>query len=164
MTRIGFGWDLHTLAEGRKLLLGGVQVDAPFGETGHSDGDVLIHAIIDALFGAAHLGDIGSHFPPSDPAWKDIDSSILLEKAVKMVRELDLHLMNLDATVVLQQPRLSAYIPRIEKRLSELMLTTPDNISVKAKTKEHVDATGEGRAIEAYAVVLLENPDPALWV
>jgi len=164
MMRIGFGWDLHTLVEGRKLVLGGVQIDAPFGESGHSDGDVLIHAIIDALFGAAHMGDIGTHFPPSDSVWKDIDSCILLEKAVEMIHDKQLQLINIDSTVVLQRPKLSAYIPRITDRLSELLMTDPENISVKAKTKEHVDATGEGRAIEAYAVVLLDNPDPALWV
>lgn len=164
MMRIGFGWDLHTLVEGRKLMLGNIHVEAPFGESGHSDGDVLIHAVIDALFGAAHLGDIGTHFPPSDSRWKNADSGVLLQKAISLVHEEDLHLVNLDSTIVLQQPKLAPYIPRIVTRLAELLLTSPDNVSVKAKTKEHVDATGEGRAIEAYAVVLLETPDPALWV
>jgi len=162
--RIGFGWDLHTLVEGRKLMLGGVHIESPFGESGHSDGDVLIHAVIDALFGAAKLGDIGTHFPPTDQKWKDISSCILLEKAVQLIHEAQLQLVNMDCTVVLQKPKLSAWIPMIEASLSELLMTSTDNISVKAKTKEHVDATGEGRAIEAYAAVLLDSPDPALWV
>lgn len=162
--RIGFGWDLHTLVEGRPLLLGGIRIDAPFGESGHSDGDVLIHAIIDALFGAAGLGDIGTHFPPSDPQWKDIDSTLLLEQTVAIVHDAGFELVNLDSTVVLQRPKLAPYIPDITTRLAGLLLTSPDNISVKAKTKEHVDAVGEGRAIEAFATVLLEEPEPDIWV
>ncbi len=162
--RTGFGWDLPTLVEGRPLLLGGIKIDAPFGESGHSDGDVLIHAIIDALLGAAHLGDIGTHFPPTDPHWKDADSSLLLEKTIGIVHEAGYQLHNLDTTIVLQRPKLSGYIDAISRRLAEVLLTSPDNISVKAKTKEHVDATGEGRAIEAYAAVLIEEPDPSLWV
>lgn len=161
--RIGFGWDLHTLVKGRPLLLGGIKIDAPFGESGHSDGDVLIHAVIDALFGAAGLGDIGTHFPPSDPQWKNADSTRLLDQAVSLVHEKSYHLVNLDSTVVLQQPKLAPYIPDIAARLAELLLTSPDNISVKAKTKEHVDAVGEGRAIEAFATVLLEEPEPDIW-
>jgi 2-C-methyl-D-erythritol 2,4-cyclodiphosphate synthase/2-C-methyl-D-erythritol 4-phosphate cytidylyltransferase len=161
--RIGFGWDLHTLVEGRPLLLGGVRIDAPFGESGHSDGDVLIHAVIDALFGAAKLGDIGTHFPPTDPRWKDSDSTRLLEQAVALVHEAGYQLINLDTTVVLQDPKLAPYITDITARLAEVLLTSPDNVSVKAKTKEHVDAVGEGRAIEAYATVLIGEPYPDIW-
>ncbi|MFW5711555.1 MAG: 2-C-methyl-D-erythritol 2,4-cyclodiphosphate synthase [Spirochaetota bacterium] len=162
--RIGFGWDLHQLVEGRNLILGGIHIEAPFGESGHSDGDVLLHAVIDALLGAAALGDIGSHFPPSDPRWKDIASSTLLTQALELVHDAGFNLVNLDSTIVLQRPKLAEYIPAIQTSLAELLMTSRENISVKAKTKEHVDATGEGRAIEAYAAVLLENPDPSVWV
>ena len=162
--RIGFGWDLHQLVEDRTLILGGVEIDAPFGESGHSDGDVLLHAIIDALLGAACLGDIGTHFPPSDPQWKDSASSTLLSQSLEMVQAAGYHLVNLDTTIVLQRPKLAEYIPSIRSHLADLLMTSLDNVSVKAKTKEQVDATGEGRAIEAYAAVLLENPDPSLWV
>ncbi len=162
--RIGFGWDLHQLVEGRNLMLGGIHIEAPFGESGHSDGDVLLHAVIDAVLGAAALGDIGSHFPPSAPQWKDIASSTLLTQALELVHEAGFNLVNLDTTIVLQRPKLAKYIPAIQTNLAELLMTSRSNISVKAKTKEHVDATGEGRAIEAYAAVLLENPDPSVWV
>ncbi|HDQ13343.1 MAG TPA: 2-C-methyl-D-erythritol 2,4-cyclodiphosphate synthase [Sediminispirochaeta sp.] len=154
--RIGFGWDLHTLMAGRRLLFGGVEVDAPFGESGHSDGDVLVHALIDALLGALALGDIGSHFPPSDPRWKDVNSMQLLEKTMAMVRERSYRILNLDSTIVLQRPKLSQYIPEIQKNLAAAVGCAESQVSVKAKTKEKVDATGEGRAVEAYAVVLLE--------
>ena len=162
--KIGFGYDLHQLVTERALVLGGIKIEAPFGESGHSDGDVLIHAIIDALFGAAGLGDIGTHFPPSEPKWKDIASTTLLSEALEMVHTAGYQLVNLDTTIVLQQPKLSSYIPAIQANLAELLITSPDTISVKAKTKEQVDATGEGRAIEAYAAVLLDTPDPSLWV
>ena len=162
--KIGFGWDLHQLVTERALVLGGIKIEAPFGESGHSDGDVLIHAIIDALFGAAGLGDIGTHFPPSEPKWKDIASTTLLSEALEMVHTAGYQLVNLDTTIVLQQPKLSPYIAAIRANLAELLITSPDTISVKAKTKEQVDATGEGRAIEAYAAVLLDTPDPSLWV
>ena len=162
--KIGFGYDLHQLVTERALILGGIKIEAPFGESGHSDGDVLIHAIIDALFGAAGLGDIGTHFPPSDPKWKDIASTTLLSEALEMVHTAGYQLVNLDTTIVLQQPKLSPYIAAIRANLAELLITSPDTISVKAKTKEQVDATGEGRAIESYAAVLLDTPDPSLWV
>ncbi len=162
--KIGFGYDLHQLVTERALVLGGIKIEAPFGESGHSDGDVLIHAIIDALFGAAGLGDIGTHFPPSEPKWKDIASTTLLSEALEMVHTAGYQLVNLDTTIVLQQPKLSPYIAAIRANLAELLITSPDTISVKAKTKEQVDATGEGRAIEAYAAVLLDTPDPSLWV
>ena len=162
--RIGFGWDLHQLVGGRPLMIGGIEIDAPFGESGHSDGDVLIHAVIDALFGASGLGDIGTHFPPSEPRWKDIASSTMLNQAVEMVHAAGYQLVNIDTTIVLQSPKLAGYITTIQNALAELLFTSPDNVSVKAKTKEHVDATGEGKAIEAYAAVLLETPDPSLWV
>lgn len=162
--RIGFGWDLHTLVKERPLILGGVRVESDFGESGHSDGDVLIHAVIDALLGALNLGDIGTHFPPSDPQWKDIRSTVLLERSLAMVHEAGYQLVNLDTTIVLQRPKLSGYIQSIRKNLADILHTSADNVSVKAKTKEHVDATGEGRAVESYAIALLEEPDPSVWV
>ncbi len=155
--RIGLGYDLHRLTEGRPLVLGGVTVPAPFGEDGHSDGDVLIHAVIDALLGAAALGDIGMHFPPSDASFKDIDSRILLSRTVKLLRSEGYHLINLDATVILQKPKLIEYIPAIRRQLAADLETGIENVSVKAKTNEKVDALGESRAIAVHAAVLISR-------
>jgi 2-C-methyl-D-erythritol 4-phosphate cytidylyltransferase/2-C-methyl-D-erythritol 2,4-cyclodiphosphate synthase len=153
--RTGFGYDLHRLAEGRRLLLGGVELPSPKGEEGHSDGDVLIHALIDALLGAAGLGDIGEHFPPSEAAYKDISSRILLRRAARLVYQKNLRVVNLDCTVILESPRILPYRQAILANLAEDLNIPPEVISVKGKTKERVDAAGEGRAIEAYAAVLL---------
>jgi 2-C-methyl-D-erythritol 4-phosphate cytidylyltransferase/2-C-methyl-D-erythritol 2,4-cyclodiphosphate synthase len=153
--RVGFGYDLHRLTEGRRLLLGGVDIPFSKGEDGHSDGDVLIHAVIDALFGAAGLGDIGSRFPPSDPAYKDISSRILLRRAAELVRGENLRIGNLDCTVVLEMPKILPYRQAITSRLAEDLGIPPAVVSVKGKTKEKADATGEGRAVEAFATVLL---------
>jgi 2-C-methyl-D-erythritol 4-phosphate cytidylyltransferase/2-C-methyl-D-erythritol 2,4-cyclodiphosphate synthase len=153
--RIGFGWDLHRLVPERKLLLGGVELPSPRGEEGHSDGDVLIHAIIDALFGAAGLGDIGSHFPPSDQAYKDISSRILLRRAADLIRAENLRIINLDCTIVLESPRILPYRNAIAACLAEDLGIPAASVSVKGKTKEKVDATGEGRAVEAFAAALL---------
>lgn len=153
--RIGFGWDLHRLVPGRKLLLGGVEIPSPKGGEGHSDADVLIHALIDALFGAAGLGDIGSHFPPSDPAYKNISSRVLLRRAATLLRAENLRIVNLDCTVVLESPKILPYRQAIAACLAEDLGVSPGLISVKGKTKEQVDAAGEGRAVEAFAVVLL---------
>jgi 2-C-methyl-D-erythritol 4-phosphate cytidylyltransferase/2-C-methyl-D-erythritol 2,4-cyclodiphosphate synthase len=155
LPRVGFGYDLHRLKEGRRLLLGGVELPSPKGEEGHSDGDVLIHAIIDALLGAAGLGDIGEHFPPGEAAYKDISSGILLRRAAQLVREKNLRVVNLDCTVILETPKILPYRRAIAAKLAEDLNIVPAAISVKGKTKEKVDATGEGRAIEAFAVVLL---------
>jgi len=153
--RIGFGYDLHRLVEGRKLLIGGVHIPAPFGEEGHSDGDVLIHAVIDALLGAARLGDIGSHFPPSDAGYRDISSRVLLRRTAELLRKTGLRLGNLDCTVVLEKPRLLPHREEIVAALAEDLGADPALISVKGKTKEKVDAVGEGRAVEAFAAALL---------
>lgn len=155
--RIGFGWDLHRLVPGRPLLLGGIEVPFEKGESGHSDGDVLIHAVIDALLGAANLGDIGTHFPPSDPAYKNISSRTLLEKVMLLVREKGYSIGNMDCTIILERPKLKDYKPRIARQLAEDLGISTDDISVKAKTKEGVDAVGTGEAIEAHACVLLFN-------
>ncbi len=153
--RIGLGYDLHRLVEGRPLILGGVTVPAPFGEDGHSDGDVLIHAVIDALLGAAALGDIGTHFPPSDDAYKNIDSRILLSRTVELLNRHEFRLINLDATVILQTPKLMEYIPAIRALLAEDLGTGIENVSIKAKTNEKVDALGESRAVAVHAAVLI---------
>lgn len=162
--RIGTGWDLHRLKEGRRLMLGGEHIPFHSGEEAHSDGDVLIHAIIDAIFGAAALGDIGTHFPPSDPQYKDISSLILLEKSVDLLTESGYRIINLDTTIILQEPKLKPYITNIREKLANALALDMDKISVKAKTKENVDATGEGKAIESMASVLIEEIDTSIWV
>ncbi len=162
--RIGTGWDIHPLVEGRKLVIGGVTVPHTKGEAGHSDGDVLIHAIIDALFGAAALGDIGTHFPPADPLYKDIDSTVLLEKSAAILNERGFGIVNLDTTVILQEPKLQAFIPAIVKKLARYLKVDETCISVKAKTRENLDSTGKGLAIEAQASVLLNEADNSIWV
>jgi 2-C-methyl-D-erythritol 2,4-cyclodiphosphate synthase len=162
--RIGQGWDIHRLVRDRDLIIGGVKIPSESGEDGHSDGDVLLHAVIDALLGALALGDIGTHFPPSDQRWKDADSAQLLERVMELVGEAGYRIVNLDCTVILQRVRLAPYREAIRKRMAELLGLSPDCVSLKAKTKEGVDAVGQGEAIEAQAVVLLEEADPGLWV
>jgi 2-C-methyl-D-erythritol 4-phosphate cytidylyltransferase / 2-C-methyl-D-erythritol 2,4-cyclodiphosphate synthase len=153
--RVGQGWDLHRLVPGRKLLLGGVEVPSPVGEEAHSDGDVLLHAIIDALLGAAALGDIGSHFPSSEERWRDADSRDLARRAAALVREAGWVPGNLDCTIVLEKPRLGPFKDAMRESIAACLGMSPNAVSVKAKTKEGVDAVGEGRAIEAYALVAL---------
>lgn len=153
--RVGEGWDLHRLSPDRLLWLGGIRIEAPAGEVAHSDGDVLLHAVIDALLGGAALGDIGLYFPPSDPKWKDADSKDLTRKAIALVREAGYSPVNLDCTVITEKPRLGPHREAIRASLAALLGMEPEAVSVKAKTKEGVDAVGEGRAIEARAVVLL---------
>jgi len=162
--RIGTGWDFHPLTEGRELVIGGITIPFPKGEAGHSDGDVLIHAVIDSLLGALALGDIGTHFPPSDPAFKNIASTLLLEKVIGLIHTNGFFVGNLDTTVILQKPKLKEYIPRIQENLSLLLNVSPGRISVKAKTNEKMDAVGRGEAVEAQAVVLLEEKDESVWV
>jgi 2-C-methyl-D-erythritol 4-phosphate cytidylyltransferase/2-C-methyl-D-erythritol 2,4-cyclodiphosphate synthase len=155
LPRIGFGYDLHRLVEGRPLLLGGVRLDFPLGEAGHSDGDVLIHAVIDALFGAAGLEDIGSHFPPSDIAYKDISSRLILRRTAELLASEGWHLGNIDCTVVLEKPKILPYRGRIIANLAEDLVADMRLITVKGKTKETVDAVGKGLAVEAFASALL---------
>ncbi len=156
--RIGQGWDLHRLVPGRPLLVAGVVLPSQLGEDGHSDGDVLFHAAIDALLGAAALGDIGSHFPPSDEAWRGADSGALARHAVALVRAAGWEPGNLDCTVVLERPRLGPQRDEIRASLAAALGMEIGLVSVKAKTKEGLDAVGEGRAIEAYATVTLFRP------
>jgi len=153
--RVGSGWDLHRLVPGRRLVVGGVVVPFELGEDGHSDGDVLLHAAIDALLGAAALGDIGAHFPPSDERWRDADSRVLARAVAALVREAGWEPGNLDCTVVLERPRLGPYRDAIRASVAECLGMPVGAVSVKAKTKEGVDAAGEGRAVEAQAIVAL---------
>ena len=152
--RIGFGYDNHRLIEGRSLMIGGINIPSQFGEDAHSDGDVLIHAIIDALLGATAKGDIGMHFPPSDERYRNADSKELLKETLKITNA---NIVNIDSTVVLEKVKLKPYIEEIRKTLALILNTHIDMISVKAKTHEGVDSTGKGKAIEAYAVVLINN-------
>lgn len=153
--RIGLGYDLHKLIPNRELIIGGVVIPYHLGEEAHSDGDVLIHAIIDSLFGALALGDIGTHFPPSDNRWKDISSTILLEKCYKTIRDKGYVIGNMDCTLILENPKIKPHSLKIREKLCDLLEISLDQLSIKGKTKEGVDATGENRAIEAHAITLL---------
>lgn len=153
--RIGFGVDVHRLEEGREFVLGGVKLPASFGAVGHSDADVLIHAICDALLGALNLRDIGFHFADTDPQYKGIDSTILLKNVMKLITEKGFHVVNIDATVILEQPKVNPHIPKMQAILAELLLVTSDRVSIKATTHEKVDSFGAGEAVKAYAVCLL---------
>jgi 2-C-methyl-D-erythritol 2,4-cyclodiphosphate synthase len=153
--RIGEGWDVHALVPGRRLILGGVEIAHTHGLLGHSDADVLLHAITDALLGAAGLGDIGRHFPDDDPTFRGADSAVLLLEALRRVREQGWQVVNLDCTVVAQAPRLSGYMPSIVQRVSQCLELTLEQVNVKAKTAERLGPVGQGHSIEARAVVLL---------
>lgn len=150
--RVGYGNDFHRLREGRKLVIGGVTIPFHKGEEGHSDGDVLLHACIDALLGAAALGDIGAHFPPDDPEWKGISSRILLNKTVEKVCSLGYSIGNIDSTVVLEVPKLRPYIDEIRSLLASDLGLDISKVSVKAKTAEGFGPVGEGKGIEAHAI------------
>ena len=153
--RIGEGWDIHALVAGRPLILGGVNVPHTMGLDGHSDADALAHAITDALLGAAALGDIGSHFPDTDPAFEGADSMRLLAEAARRVRAAGFGIGNIDSTVIAQTPRLAPHIPAMRQRLAGVLGLALDKVNVKAKTAERMGPVGEGRAIEARAVCLL---------
>ena len=153
--RIGFGDDSHRFEEGRRLVLGGVEFPGETGLKGHSDADVLVHAVIDALLGAAALGDIGSHFPDSDPKWKDADSAQLLADVVREVRGAGWSIGNVDATVICERPRLGPCVELIRERLASVMGVGKGRISVKGKTNEKMDDVGAGVGIEVHAVALL---------
>ena len=154
--RIGEGWDVHALVPGRRLVIGGVEVPHHMGLLGHSDADVLLHAITDALLGAAALGDIGSHFPDSDARFKGADSVVLLTEAARRVRAAGYEIGNVDSTVVAQAPRLAAHIPAMRERIAGALGLQGDQVNVKAKTAERLGPVGQGLAMEARAVVLLE--------
>ncbi|MFZ2737953.1 MAG: 2-C-methyl-D-erythritol 2,4-cyclodiphosphate synthase [Burkholderiaceae bacterium] len=153
--RIGEGWDVHALVLGRKLIIGGVEIPHNMGLLGHSDADVLLHAITDALFGAAALGDIGTHFPDTDARFKGADSSELLSEAAKRVREQGFEINNVDSTVVAQSPRLAPYITAMRQCIAKALDLDIEQVNVKAKTAEKLGPVGQGQSIEARAVVLL---------
>lgn len=155
--RIGHGYDLHRLEKGRRLILGGVNVPYELGLLGHSDADVLYHAVMDAVLGALALGDIGRHFPDSDSAYKNIDSGELCKKVCKLMRDAEMKVGNIDVTVIAQRPRLAPYIEEIRENLARLFECSIDCVNVKATTEEHLGPTGEGLAISAHAVVLLQG-------
>ncbi|MBE0637491.1 MAG: 2-C-methyl-D-erythritol 2,4-cyclodiphosphate synthase [Bacteroidales bacterium] len=153
--RVGFGYDVHRLEAGKRFVLGGVEIPSDKGATGHSDADVLVHAICDALLGAANLNDIGFHFPDSDPNFKGIDSTMLLKEVIKLVRTKGYSIGNVDSTVALQQPKIAGFIPQMKKRLAAVMSINEDDISIKATTTERLGFEGRGEGVSAYAVALL---------
>jgi len=157
--RIGQGYDLHRLEEGRPLILGGVTIPHGTGLAGHSDADALAHAITDALLGAAALGDIGTHFPDTDPSHEGADSLVLLRAALQLVQRAGYRVINIDSTIVAQSPKLGPHIPAIRARLAETLEMPLDDISVKAKTNERVGPEGREEAISTQAVVLLQAMD-----
>ena len=153
--RIGEGWDVHALVPGRPLIIGGVTVPHSMGLLGHSDADVLLHAITDALFGAAGLGDIGRHFPDTDAQFKGADSSVLLAEAARRVRAAGYEIGNVDSTVIAQAPKLAPYIPGMVTSIARSLGLVPEQVNVKAKTAEKLGPVGQGLSIEARAAVLL---------
>lgn len=153
--RVGFGFDVHALVPDRDLWLGGVKIDHAFGLDGHSDADVLIHAICDALLGAANLGDIGYHFPDTAPEYKDMDSKILLFDTMELLRDEGYTLSNIDATVAAEQPKLSPHIPEMKRVLANVLQVDAEDISIKATTTEKLGFTGRQEGIAAYATVLI---------
>ncbi len=155
--RSGIGYDLHRLAEGRKLILGGVEVPFEKGPVGHSDGDVLAHAICDALLGAAGLGDIGAHFPDTDPKWKGASSLVFLEAVRPMLSERSLRIAHIDAVIIAEKPQLGPHFPAMRATLAKALGVRAEQINLKAKTNEGVDAVGRGEAIAAQAVATLEG-------
>jgi 2-C-methyl-D-erythritol 2,4-cyclodiphosphate synthase len=155
LIRTGLGWDVHRIAAGRPLILGGVTVPADFGLEGHSDADVLAHAITDAILGAAALGDIGMHFPDTDPQWKGCDSMVFLRHAQKLAEARGYRIVNVDSTVILERPKLKDYRQAIRERLAGALSLDLDAVSVKFKTAEKVGPVGEGRSAEAQAIVTL---------
>lgn len=155
MIRIGQGYDIHALVAGRKLIIGGVEIPHSHGLDGHSDADVLLHAIIDALFGGAALRDIGVHFPDTDPEFAGADSRALLREAMKRVAAAGYGVLNIDATVIAQSPKLSSYVPSMIANIATDLGLPEQDVNVKAKTNEHLDAVGRKEAIIAQAVVLL---------
>ena len=156
MYRIGNGYDVHRLVEGRKLILGGVEIPHSLGLDGHSDADVLCHALSDALLGACGAGDIGKYFPDTDNKWKGISSLVLLEKSVSVVTERNYRVVNMDATIVAQQPKLSPYIETMITNIAKALTIDSHQVSVKATTTEHLGFTGREEGIATYAVILLQ--------
>jgi len=158
MFKIGFGSDIHRLIPGRPLILGGVRIESDLGAEGHSDADALTHAITDAILGALALGDIGTHFPPSDERWRNAESFVFLRFAVGEMKQHGYEIANVDSTVHLEKPKLRPHIDEIRQGLADALEVETNRVSVKAKTGEGVDAVGERRAVKAEAIVLLQKP------
>jgi 2-C-methyl-D-erythritol 2,4-cyclodiphosphate synthase len=157
MFRIGIGHDTHRLVDGRPLVLGGVRITADHGAEGHSDGDVLAHALADAILGALCEGDLGIHFPDSDPQWKDADSLHLLARVIWLARERGFQVVNADATIMLERPKLREHVPAMRDNLAKTLSVEAGCVSVKAKTGEGLDAVGRGEAVSVQAIVLLSD-------
>src|SRR5574343_1229702 len=155
--RVGEGWDVHALVQGRALVLGGVPIAYEKGLLGHSDADVLLHAITDAVLGGAGLGDIGRHFPDTDPQFKGVESSVLLQEAMRRVRQQGWELVNVDSTIVAQAPKLAPHMSDIQAGVAKALGVAPDQVNVKAKTAEKLGPVGQGQSLEARAVVLLRK-------
>lgn len=153
--RIGYGIDVHRLEAGLPLFMGGVQIDSDLGAVGHSDADVLLHAICDALLGAANLRDIGYHFSDTDPQFKGIDSKILLRQVMQLVSDKGYSVINIDSTVIMERPKLNPHVPAMQTVIAEILQIDVDAVSIKASTHEKVDSFGESRAVKAYAACLL---------
>jgi 2-C-methyl-D-erythritol 2,4-cyclodiphosphate synthase len=157
--RVGFGYDVHRLVEGRPLILGGIEIEYERGLLGHSDADVLLHAICDAMIGAGALGDIGVHFPDTDPAYKDVSSLVLLKRTMELLAERGFRLKNIDSTIVAQRPKLFSFIPRMVERICLCVGLEPGCVNVKAKTTETLGFAGREEGIAAYAVALVEESE-----
>ena len=157
MYKIGIGYDIHKLTTGRDLIIGGVKITHEKGLLGHSDADVLIHAIIDAMLGALALSDIGTLFPDTSELYKDADSTVLLRDVYKLIKDKKYVIENIDSNIIAQQPKMMTYIPKMKDVLCEILEITPERLSIKAKTNEKMDAVGQELAIEAQAVVLLKR-------
>lgn len=157
MNFVGFGCDAHRFAKGRPLYLGGLKIPFDKGLAGHSDADVLLHAICDAILGSLALGDIGHHFPDSDPRWKDVSSSEMLNEVIKMISIRGGHVVNIDATIVAQEPRISPFVPQMKERIAELVGIPPSRVSIKATTTEGMGFTGASEGIAAFATVLVST-------
>ncbi len=157
LIRIGQGWDVHALVPGRALIIGGVNIPYHLGLLGHSDADVLLHAIIDALLGALALGDIGQHFPDHDQKWKNADSKVLLSQLIPMLEQGRWVISNIDTTVVAQAPKLAVYIPEMRQQIAKLLKIDVNQVNIKAKTAEKLGPVGQNLSIEAQAVVLIQS-------
>lgn len=157
MIRIGNGYDVHILTEGRKLVLGGIEIPHTKGVLGHSDGDVLVHAVMDAMLGALALGDIGQHFPDTDMKYENIDSTVLLKRVKELVAERGYKIINLDSIIVLQKPKVKPYIEVMRKRIAEVLEIDVEQVSIKATTEEKLGFTGDESGVKSYCVVLLEK-------
>lgn len=155
--RIGYGVDVHRLASGIPLFVGGIEIPSEIGAVGHSDADVLLHAICDALLGAANMRDIGYHFSDTDPKFKGIDSKILLAEVVKLIESKGYHVINIDSTIILEAPKMNPHIPAMQNVIAGLLKVDEDAVSIKATTHEKVDSFGDGKAIKAYAACLLNK-------